>query len=117
MRLIDADALKEKFKEHYDLFVGDYKGEHMSVADKLRVDEILNSMAEVINAPTIFNTDNATNGDVIKAIFGYKRISHFNDNPPLVDVYGLDNNDDTDSVTFYEDWWNALYKKGGKTEC
>ena len=58
--------------------------------------------------------DNATNGDVIKAIFGYKRISHFNDNPPLVDVYGLDNNDDTDAVTFYEDWWNAPYQKGGK---
>ena len=53
MRLIDADVLKEKFKEHYDLFVGDYKGEHMSVMDKLRVDEILNSMAEVINAPTV----------------------------------------------------------------
>ena len=53
MRLIDADALKDKFKAHYDLFVGDYKGEHMSLADKLRVDEILNSMAEVINAPTV----------------------------------------------------------------
>lgn len=58
--------------------------------------------------------DNATNGDVIRTMFGYKRISHFNDNPPLVDVYGLDNNDDTDSVTFYEDWWNAPYQKGGK---
>ena len=58
--------------------------------------------------------ENSTNGDVIKAIFGYKRISHFNDNPPLIDVYGLDNNDNTDSVTFYEEWWNAPYQKGGK---
>lgn len=54
MRLIDADALKEKFKEHYDLFVSAYKNEQdMSLADKSRVDEILNSMAEVINAPTV----------------------------------------------------------------
>ena len=58
--------------------------------------------------------DNATNGDVVKAIFGYKRISHFYDYPPLVDVYGLDNNDDNDFVTFYADWWNAPYQKGGK---
>ena len=54
MRLIDADALKEKFKEHYDFFVSAYKNEQdMSLADKARVDEILNSMAEVINAPTV----------------------------------------------------------------
>ena len=90
MRLIDADALKEKFKEHYDLFVGDYENEQdMSLADKSRVDEILNSMAEVINAPTIFDTDNATNGDVIKALF-----------PNEYDF-------ETD---FDEDWWNSLYK-------
>ena len=54
MRLIDANVLKEKFKEHYDLFVSGYKNEQdMSLADKSRVDEILNSMAEVINAPTV----------------------------------------------------------------
>ena len=54
MRLIDGEALKEKFKEHYDLFVSGYKNEQdMSLADKSRVDEILNSMAEVINAPTV----------------------------------------------------------------
>lgn len=54
MRLIDADALKEKFKEHYALFVNAYENEQdMSLADKSRVDEILNGMAEVINAPTV----------------------------------------------------------------
>lgn len=107
MRLIDADALKEKFKEHYDLFVGDYKGEHMSLTDKSRVDEILNSMAEVINAPTIFNTDTATNGDVIRAMFGVTE-EYFYDEDRMVDVYGIDRTDDP--ITFYADWWNALYK-------
>ena len=58
MRLIDADALKEKFKEHYDLFVSAYKNEQdMSVEDKSRVDEILSGMAEVINAPTVCDID------------------------------------------------------------
>ena len=34
--------------------MGDYKGEQdMSLSDKSRADEILNSMAEVINAPTV----------------------------------------------------------------
>lgn len=108
MRLIDADALKEKFKEHYDLFMGDYKGEQdMSVADKSRVDEILNSMAEVINAPTVFDTDNATNGDVIKAMFNVTK-EHFYDKDRMVDVYGVDRIDDP--LTFYADWWNSPYK-------
>ena len=97
MRLIDADALKEKFKKHYDLFVGDYKGEHMSLADKSRIDEILNSMAEVINAPTIFDTDNATNGEVIKMIFKPNRIEKIKDNV-IVEEYMFD-----------KDWWNSLY--------
>jgi len=78
-----------------------------------RKHHLLDSYAQAIANGTPI-PDNATNGDVIKAMFGYKRMSHFNDYPPLVDVYGLDNNDDNDSVTFYEDWWNAPYQKGGK---
>ena len=97
MKLIDANELKEKFKEHYDLFVSAYKNEQdMSLADKSRVDEILNSMAEVINAPIIFDTDNATNEDVINAIFS---------------------NDDTIKVMkirMKSDWLNAPYQKGSK---
>ena len=100
MRLIDADALKEKFKEHYNLFVSAYENEQdMSVGDKSRVDEILNSMAEVINAPTVFDTDNVTNGDVIKTLFPNERIGHCEDCTDLGDI-----------ATFDDDWWNALYK-------
>lgn len=54
MRLIDADALKEKFKEHHDFFVNAYGGfGNMPLHDKSRVDEITNSISEVVNAPTI----------------------------------------------------------------
>ena len=97
MRLINADELIEKFKEHYKLFVSAYENEQdMSVADKSRVDEILNSIAEVINAPIIFDTDNATNEDVINAMFP---------------------NDDTIKVIkirMKSDWWNSPYQKGDK---
>ena len=55
--------------------------------------------------------DNATNGDVIKAMFGVTE-EHFYDEDRMVDVYGLDRTDDPS--TFYADWWNALYQKGGK---
>lgn len=55
--------------------------------------------------------DNATNGDVIKAIFDVTE-EHFYDEDRMVDVYGLDRSDDPS--TFYADWWNAPYQKGGK---
>lgn len=58
MRLINADKLKEKFKEHYDFFMSAYKNEqNMNSADRSRIDEILNSIAEVINAPTVCDID------------------------------------------------------------
>lgn len=55
--------------------------------------------------------DNVTNGDVIKAIFDTTE-EHFYDEDRMVDVYGLDRTDDPS--TFYADWWNAPYQKGGK---
>jgi len=55
--------------------------------------------------------DNATNGDVMKAMFNTTE-EHFYDEDRMVDVYGLDRNDDPS--TFYADWWNSPYQKGGK---
>ena len=55
--------------------------------------------------------DNATNGGVIKAMFDTTE-EHFYDEDRMVDVYGLDRSDDPS--TFYADWWNAPYQKGGK---
>lgn len=54
MRLIDADALIEKLKQHHDFSVnawGGFRG--MPIQDKARCDELSNSIAEIINAPTI----------------------------------------------------------------
>lgn len=54
MRLIDADKVKSKLQQHRDLFVDAWGGfDKMSLADKNRVDEIDNCIAEIVNAPTI----------------------------------------------------------------
>jgi len=54
MRLIDADALMEKLKQHHDFLVKAWGGfKEMPLSDKSRCDELSNSMAEVFNAPTI----------------------------------------------------------------
>lgn len=53
-RLVDADALKEKLEDHHNFFVeacGSFEG--MTFKEKARVDEIINCIAEVVNAPTI----------------------------------------------------------------
>lgn len=50
----------------------------------------------------------ATNSDVIKSLFNITE-EHFYDEDRMVDVYGLDRNDDPS--TFYADWWNALYER------
>ena len=53
-RLIDANALKEKLQEHHDFFVDGVGGfRYLTPKDKARVDEIINCIAEVVNAPTV----------------------------------------------------------------
>ena len=55
--------------------------------------------------------DNVTNGNIIKMIFDTTE-EHFYDEDRMVDVYGLDRTDEPS--TFYADWWNSPYQKGGK---
>ena len=53
-RLIDADALKSKMYKHRYLFVSPYEGQSdMPINEKIRVDEISNCIADIVNAPTI----------------------------------------------------------------
>lgn len=54
MRLIDADKLKSKFQNLYDFYCEAYGGfQNMEPKDKARADEIMNSIAEVVNSETI----------------------------------------------------------------
>ena len=53
-RLIDANALKEKLQGHHDFFVDGVGGfRFLTPKDKSRVDEIINCIAEIVNAPTV----------------------------------------------------------------
>ena len=62
--------------------------------------------------PSIYITDNATNGDVIKAMFPNTEVDNYDyGKDPVIDVYGID---DTEYITLRKDWWNASYQKGGK---
>ena len=51
-RLIDADALKQKQQEDADLFKSAY-----TLEAKIRRDESLNAVANIVNAPTIIPAD------------------------------------------------------------
>lgn len=56
--------------------------------------------------------DNATNGDVIKAMFPNTEVDDYDyGKDPVIDVYGID---DTEYITLRKAWWNAPYQKGGK---
>jgi len=68
------------------------------------VKEIGDYNIPIYNAIIIPN--NATNGDVVKAMFPVQCKNMGNENNGIVvDFYG-------DLHTFDKDWWNAPYKKG-----
>ena len=98
MRLIDADEAKVIIKECVDLGadVEEYGAEQA----------VINLLDAQDEANAIVIPDNATNGDVIKAIFPICCSNMGNlDNGIVVDFVG-------DLHTFNKDWWNAPYKKG-----
>ena len=56
--LISRSALSEKLQAHYDFFVNGWGGfSNLSIKDKIRVDEITNCIAEVMNAPAVDAVD------------------------------------------------------------
>ena len=53
-RLIDANVLIWKLKQHHDLFINEWEGfSNLPEKDKARVDEISMCIAELFNAPTV----------------------------------------------------------------
>lgn len=58
-RLIDADAIAARFKEHKKFYVDSYGGffQFMPITDKARCDEIDSCWADVVNEPTIIEAD------------------------------------------------------------
>ena len=56
--LISRSALSEKLQTHHDFFVNAWGGfSNLPIKDKIRVDEITNCIAEVMNAPAVDAVD------------------------------------------------------------
>ena len=55
---------------------------------------------DLYNGKYIEISDNATNGDMLKALFPNERIGHCEDCTDLGDI-----------ATFDDDWWNSPYQK------
>lgn len=54
VRLINANALKEKLQADHDFYINAWGGfKNLPANDKARVDELTASIAAVVNAPTI----------------------------------------------------------------
>ena len=56
-RLIDADALKTKLNNIHDFLLGDCEFSELATSDKARIDELTNCIAEVVNAPTVIESE------------------------------------------------------------
>ena len=57
--------------------------------------------------------DNATNGDVIKVMFGVDKVSEFMGYVRIMAKVGNWFNEGV-VAEFDKEWWNAPYQKGGK---
>ena len=69
-----------------------------------------NYVREADAVPAIPIPDNATNGDVIKALFPSWKVEH------VRKMSGMNRYecgiDSINHISFYDDWWNAPYKRG-----
>ena len=67
--LISRSALSEKLQAHHDFFVNGWGGfSNLPIKDKIRVDEITNCIAEVMNAPAV---DSVDAGKALEWLEGY----------------------------------------------
>ena len=96
-RLIDANALEERFS--------------LSCGGECALCSYNNTLCDIITeAPTVDAIpllDNATNGDVIKALFS--NIESID--APLMKIYVMVYTKDHKCMRFDSDWWNAPYRK------
>lgn len=97
MRLIDAEQYRKEFLDSRDF-------EPMKILD----------FQPTIQAIPI--TENATNGDMIKAMF--PQIKMREHNKFMFVVEGMAFNHESYSNLFFKDWWNAPYeeKRGNEND-
>lgn len=89
MRLIDADAFERKC---------------MFDSDIEDMQDVIYALRDYPSFPAIPIPDNATNGDVIKALFPRIKIKKF---PTFLRVI-----EGEEYIPMTYDWWNSPYKRG-----
>lgn len=94
MRLINADKIHP-----------DVRTQHGALA----ISQGQLAYAETVNAVLI--PENATNGDMIKAVFPYIEIEDNCDMYYSVNIENLSIDKGLNTIGFRKDWWNAPYKK------
>jgi hypothetical protein len=91
-----------------DILEEDYKGICHLNNEQLRMlpVEVAETLIRIANGIPI--PDNATNGDVLKAMFPNIEVEE--QGKDLFIVFNMD----IQGTPFYKAWWNAPYQKGGK---
>ncbi len=80
--LISRSTLSEKLQAHHDFFVNGWGGfSNLPIKDKIRVDEITNCIAEVMNAPAVDAVEvvrckNCKHGDIDDPVFPCQYYCH-----------------------------------------
>ena len=87
----------------------------MTKAQKKVIDADVDIVGKAIVEGSVL-PDNATNGDMIKAIFPYAKTWEEKGDKPFEDVKRFDVAEDKTLECFDLEWWNALYKVGDTDE-
>ena len=77
-------------------------------------EEALREVFEFANVQAVLIPDNATNGDVIKALFPNIITDEFASTIHATTKVVSNGIKGGISYDFWKDWWNAPYQKGGK---
>lgn len=87
----------------------------MTKAQKKVIDADVDIVGKAIIEGTVL-PDNATNGDMIKAIFPYAKTWEEKGDKPFEDVMRFDVAEDKTLECFDLEWWNEPYKVGDTDE-
>ena len=72
-------------------------------------DELMDALDNAVTLP-----DNATNGDVIIAMFPHAHFEEYEDECRHIVIMWVDGKASIFRIDFEWDWWNALYKEAGE---
>ena len=105
MRLINADLLTEQYNLDNATKYGNKDAKQQSFSyDTMMMYEIADMIDDAPTVPAIPIPKNATNGDMLKAVFPEREVVEHDKHIEFAWGDGMDE--------FDKGWWNAPYKRG-----